>query len=267
MSSKDRFFGLAAFAALFAGYFASFLLTLDQPILACFAAALCNTLGALIAAVPATLIVNHVVRQPVMWRVATMHVALAVVFAFGWYLATVVLFSLRPGWTRAGLQVAPFGDVALVWQIFQGVTLYAALALFSYWRAAERKLEAAVTEASLAARAVPAVEKAADTVLIRRDRDVIPLNLSDIVCIVGADGYCEVVTPERTLLSTTSLAKFEDLLPSARFVRAHRSFIVRLEAIRSAEPAGNGKLLLNLDGGRTLVTSRVGAQRLKALAV
>lgn len=267
MSSKDRLIGLAAFAALFAGYLAAFVLTLERPLMTSFIAALCNTLGAMIAAVPVFLLLGHIVHQNRVWWAATMHVALAVSFAFGWYLATVLLFSVRPDWTREGLQVAPFGDVALVWQIFQGITLYAGLAFFAYWRAAERKLETAASEASLAARPLPAIESSAGTVLIRRDRDVVAINLSDIICIVGADGYCEVFTSEQNLLSTTSLARFEELLPRAGFVRAHRSFIVRLGAIRNAESAGNGKLLLNLDGGRTLVTSRAGAQRLKALAV
>jgi two-component system, LytTR family, response regulator len=76
-----------------------------------------------------------------------------------------------------------------------------------------------------------------------------------------------VVTRSRRILSTTSLARFEAILPSEHFVRAHRSQIVRLAAVTLAEPAGNARLLLHLEDGTRITTSRAGAKRLRELAV
>lgn len=165
--------------------------------------------------------------------------------------------------------MVPFGPVALAWQMFQGVTLYAALVLFVYWRDATARLEAlragraAATELATNA---PARETLG-SLLVRCDREVVPVALDDIVIISGVDGYAEVVTNARRLLSTTTLTRFEAILPPEQFVRVHRSRIVRLGAIRHAEPAGNGKLLIHMENGDMVNTSRAGARALKARAV
>lgn len=262
----------AAFVALFlifAGYALAFAATLDQPIGSSITYAANNTVGiGLAGAGFYQLLVRFVLhRRPAV--AALLHVPLAVAFALAWYLCTILSFGLTPSWSRAGISVAPFGPAALAWQMFQGVTLYAALALFAYWRAALARLE------GLRAGCATAFERASSTparetvgsLLVRCDREVVPVVLNDIAIISGIDGYAEVVTNARRLLSTTTLARFEDILPSEQFVRVHRSHIVRLGAIRNAEPAGNGKLLLHLENGDRVSTSRTGARALKERAV
>ena len=85
--------------------------------------------------------------------------------------------------------------------------------------------------------------------------------------ITGANGYSEVVTRDRRILSTTPLARFEEILPRDQFFRAHRSHIVRLAAVEHAEPAGNARLVLHLEDGEKIITSRAGAKRLRELTV
>jgi hypothetical protein len=256
---------LIALALIFAGYAAAFIATLDQPLSASLAYAANNTIGlGLVGAAFYQLLTRFVLPRPALVA-ALLHVPLAVAFALAWYLCTIVSFGLTPAWLRAGISVAPFGPVAMAWQMFQGVTLYAALALFACWQAALARLDRLAPPAESSS-ATPARE-AVGSLLVRCDREVVPVALNDIILISGVDGYAEVVTPARRLLSTTTLARFEAILPPEQFIRVHRSHIVRLGAIRHAEPAGSGKLLLHMDSGDLVNTSRTGARALKLHAV
>eukprot|EP01031_Cornospumella_fuschlensis_P003530 gene3530-4395_t len=96
---------------------------------------------------------------------------------------------------------------------------------------------------------------------------MVPVLMSDLLRIAGVDGYSEIVTTARSILSTTSLSRFDEILPQDQFVRAHRSYIVRIGAIVHVEPAGNARLLLQMSDGTSIMTSRAGARRLRELAV
>lgn len=254
-------------ALLFAGYVFAFATSLDQPLSRSLTFAAVNTVGGGVAAL---LFVPLVARFGIDRRAvvsAALHPLLAGGFAIAWYGFTVIGFALTPGWLQAGLRVAPFGAVALGWQLFQGVTLYAVLALFLHWQQARRALKRLAAGASSAPAAPAAPRQPGDALLVRCEKEVVPVDLKDLVRITGADGYSEVVTRDRRILSTTSLARFENILPADQFVRAHRSHIVRLAAVRNAEPAGNARLLLHLADGARIMTSRAGAKRLKELTV
>jgi two-component system LytT family response regulator len=268
-SSRTASAALTALFLIFAAYAAAFALTLDQPIGSSVFYAANNSVGIGLAGAGFYQLLARFVlhRRP---AVATLlHVPMAVAFALAWYLCTIVSFGLTPSWIRAGISVVPFGPVALAWQIFQGVTLYAALALFAYWRDAITRLEslrAGRTAAAEQATSAPSRDMVG-SLLVRCDREVVPVALNDMMIISGVDGYAEVVTHSRRLLSTTTLARFEAILPPEQFVRVHRSHIVRLGGIRHAEPAGGGKLLLHMENGDRVSTSRTGARALKLRAV
>ncbi|WP_233503598.1 LytTR family DNA-binding domain-containing protein [Sphingomonas psychrotolerans] len=270
-ASRTVSVALIALFLIFAGYAAAFVATLDQSIGSSVFYAVNNTVGIGLAGAGFYQLLARFVlrRRPAV--AAVLHVPLAVAFALSWYLCTIVSFGLTPSWIRAGISVAPFGPVALAWQMFQGVTLYAALALFAYWRDAMARLEslrAGRTAATdQATSAPPPARETVGSLLVRCDREVVPVALNHIVIISGVDGYAEVVTNARRLLSTTTLARFEAILPLEQFVRVHRSHIARLGAIRHAEPAGNGKLLLHMENGDMVSTSRTGARALKERAV
>jgi DNA-binding LytR/AlgR family response regulator len=70
----------------------------------------------------------------------------------------------------------------------------------------------------------------------------------DAVHWVEADGdYSRVHTYDRSYLSTSSLREVEELLPSARFVRIHRSHLVNLAKVAAVRRAGPDRLRLALD--------------------
>lgn len=261
---------LAGFALLFAGYAFAFVTTLDQPVFRSVAFAAINTLGAIVTSlIFYPVIMRFVVGRGQPWP-ALLHPLLAAGFAVVWYFCTLAGYAADANWMSAGLRVAPFGRAALSWQVFQGVTVYAALALFIHWRDALRELERQRGEMrhgqmELAARA-PAPSRT-DSLLIRCDKEVVPITAAELIRIAGADGYSEVITRNRRILSTTSLARFEAILPDDQFVRVHRSHIVRLAAVEHAEPAGNARLLLHFEDGAKIMTSRAGAKRLRDLTV
>lgn len=260
---------LTGFALLFAGYAFAFVTTLDQPVPRSLAFAAINTLGAIVASlIFYPMITRFVVGRRPPWP-ALLHPLLAAGFAVVWYFCTLAGYAADANWMTRGLQAAPFGRVALSWQVFQGVTVYAVLALFIHWRHALRELQR--REDMGDGRTEPAARTATaartESLLIRCDKEVVPIAAADLVRIAGADGYSEVITRNRRILSTTSLARFEAILPGDQFVRVHRSHIVRLGAVEHAEPAGNARLLLHLEDGAKIMTSRAGAKRLRELTV
>jgi hypothetical protein len=262
---------LTGISLLFAGYSFAFAATLDQPILRSVYFAAVNTLGACAAGLFFHPLIARFTVERRARAAAPLHALLAAAFAIAWYFCTLAGYAIAPDWINDGLRVAPFGPAALSWQMFQGVTVYAVLALFIYWRHALRALERQ-RETMSSGQLEPAlggstITAKADYLLIRCEKEMVPIAASELVRISGMDGYSEVVTSNRRILSTTSLARFEELLPGDQFVRAHRSHIVRLAAVRHAELAGNARLLLHLEDGEMIMTSRTGARRLRELTV
>ena len=254
---RPALWGWAGIATLFCVYLAVFLLTRPGDTSASLWRATYNVL-------PLVPLVFgfHALLQSQIWPrrlgVATvLQVPLALAFAFTWYLAIIVLKDLPAGWVQNGFEVRPFVPIAFVWQVFQGISLYAAVALASL--AITLAQQAATRGSSEAQPAASPVE----TILLKTGNEHEAVCISDITRISGAGDYCEVHLQGRSVLSTTPLAQFEARLPESAFLRAHRSHIVRIGAISRSEPAGNGRTMLHLVDGSTITTSRSGSRALR----
>lgn len=260
------------FILFWAAYVLVFHVTIDQPFRRSLSAATNNIVPAAGLAILAWMVLDRFVLQRRLALQVAAHLILALVYATTWYVLVVTVQSVEPGWLEDGFSVRPFAYVAFVWQMFQGVTLYAVIAGFTYAVHFRRQLTALRAErdmliANRTEDAEPAQRKAANTLLVRRDDEIISISLGDIVRITGAGDYTEVVTAKGSSLSTTTLAEFETLLPEDRFVRVHRSHIVNLDAVASAEPAGNGRLSLHLNDRTSVIASRTGTRRFRAATV
>jgi DNA-binding LytR/AlgR family response regulator len=89
---------------------------------------------------------------------------------------------------------------------------------------------------SVAPPVVAAEEKIEDEYLfLKVEYQLVRLALNDILYIEGLKDYVKVwlKSAERPVLSLTSLKSLEEKLPSRRFMRVHRSFIVSLDKINS----------------------------------
>ena len=74
------------------------------------------------------------------------------------------------------------------------------------------------------------------------------VDVEEILFFESIDGDVFVRTPEARYKTDFRLKFLESNLPQDHFYRCHRSFIVRLDAIRSIEPAGAGTYRLHLGG-------------------
>jgi two-component system response regulator LytT len=74
-----------------------------------------------------------------------------------------------------------------------------------------------------------------DYIFLKVEYQLVQIELSDILYIESLKDYVKVWLKgkERALLSLTSLKALEEKLPSKRFMRIHRSFIISLENITS----------------------------------
>ena len=199
------------------------------------------------------------------------HFLLALAFSLLWYIGIQVGYGLRDGWVTSGISGRPLAGIALSWQAFQSVSLYAVIAMFAYVISYRRRMIAAEARLSQlqASRDTPALRSSAPfrQVLVKDGRALKPVALADVLMLSGAGDYTEIATRDGTHFCTTPLSAFETELPEEIFTRVHRSHIVRMDAVISIESAGNGRLTLHLPGGNSVTTSRAGARRVRDRAV
>lgn len=239
-------------------YATAMMVALDETPLAALRDALVNVSTLAVLAV----IVHAFLKSTVMPRSVGVqiiaHAGLSVFFVVTWYALIIVLFALSSGLAGQGFAVRVWPGPVFIWQVVQGLTLYATIAAVCYAIRGGREA-ASVTIVS-----APPFER----YFTRIGDDIIPIYVRDIVSITGAQDYAEVMTAggQRHLVRM-SLAEFETRLDPHRFSRVHRSTIVNLDHLTSAEPAGGGRLLVHLTNGNVVQTSRTGAQTLRAQIV
>lgn len=73
-------------------------------------------------------------------------------------------------------------------------------------------------------------------IYLKVEHQLVKVDMSDILYIEGLKDYVKVYlsTTEKPLLTLTSLKRLQEKLPTDKFLRLHRSFIVSTSAIRSA---------------------------------
>ena len=215
-------------------------------------------LGLLAATVSVVLRAEVMQRSPLIQ--AAWNVGLAAAFTVTWY-ATLLLCLAVAAYTQGrGFDLSGFPPLALTWQLFQGIVLYAAIAAVCY---------------ATRAMAAPAIEAAASApqhrplthYLIRTGDEMTPIEVDDIITVTGAQDYAEVATSRDRHLVRLSLSEFEARLDPNRFVRVHRSTIIHLGRLRRTEMAGGGRLLAHMCNGEVVNVSRSGAQALRRFVI
>jgi hypothetical protein len=185
------------------------------------------------------------------------HVALAISFTMLLYWLVMVLLGVVSGRSVVEFNVTPFRSPAAVWQLFQGLIIYALIAVLVHAEALAEKMRATSPEvASQESDVAPA------RLFVRLGEDIRPLDPSRIILIRGADDYAELVTASGTHLVRMTLATLGERL-GARFIRVHRSLLVNVDRIGRAEPAGGGRMLLHMENGEMVTASRSGTRLLR----
>src|SRR5690606_24042462 len=98
------------------------------------------------------------------------------------------------------------------------------------------------------------------------DDATIPIPVDDVVYIAAEQDQVLVYTRQSQYLTRQPLRELEQALPSDRFFRCHRGYIVNLSHVRAISPFANGTYLLTVrQGGRatTIPVARSRAAELK----
>lgn len=204
------------------------------------------------------LIVRHVLGRSPVWT-AVGHAVLATAFVLLAYWSLLVLLGLINGVSATEFDVRPFDPRAMAWQSLQNLTTYGLIAALTHLDARPAAAPAVPIEAGQAETEPNSLSR----YFIRSGDDLRPIEVAGIVSIAGADDYAEVKTIGGRHLVRMTLAEFEAALDADRFARVHRSHIVNLDRIARAEPAGNGRLLLHMEDGDLIQTSRAGSKRVR----
>lgn len=74
-----------------------------------------------------------------------------------------------------------------------------------------------------------------DYLLLHADHKIYKVHLDDIEYIEGLKEYVSYYTKEKRIIVLQSLKSIEESLPSKRFIRIHRSYIVPIEKIKTLD--------------------------------
>lgn len=75
-----------------------------------------------------------------------------------------------------------------------------------------------------------------ENLFVRVDSLLLKLNLDDIFWIEASGDYIKIQTKDKNHIVYSTLKKIEEKLPTKRFIRVHRSFVVNLDKITNIDP-------------------------------
>ena len=244
---------------LLAAYSTVFQLTINDGWVDSIMTALSNVAPLALLSAAIYVILKHIVlRKGVMAQMAC-HVMLSPLFSLIWYSLTLTMLALTRALSTGRIELGSFSGLAFVWQMFQGLVLYALVAATAY------ALRGGRTAAPVR---IVQSEAPLNRYLTKQGDELVPVAVEDIVLIRGAQDYAEVATADgRAHLVRMSLAEFEERLPNDGFVRVHRSTIINIAHLGRAEPISSGRMALHLAGGNMVEASRSGVQALRSLVL
>ena len=77
-----------------------------------------------------------------------------------------------------------------------------------------------------------------DKLVIRGKEEINLIDTEDIIMVERTDGMCRIVTREEIFLTAASLSSIQEKLDPDKFMRCHKSYIVRTDAIKKLEVYG-----------------------------
>ncbi|WP_028786687.1 LytR/AlgR family response regulator transcription factor [Terrimonas ferruginea] len=75
----------------------------------------------------------------------------------------------------------------------------------------------------------------ASHIFVKTDNKLVKVDFAEILYLEGARDYVFIHTVTDKLVTLDSLRNFEDILPSSRFVRIHKSFVAAIDKIDAVE--------------------------------
>lgn len=77
--------------------------------------------------------------------------------------------------------------------------------------------------------------EASDYFFVKTDHQIVKVNFADILFIESLREYVRIHTPTQRIVARLAMQRLEELLPSAKFIRIHRTYIVNIDAVQKIE--------------------------------
>lgn len=77
-----------------------------------------------------------------------------------------------------------------------------------------------------------------EKLLIKGKEEINLVDLKDILMVERTDGMCRIVTKDEVFLTSQSLSSLEEKLKGDTFLRCHKSYIIRTDAVKKLEVYG-----------------------------
>ncbi|WP_035769753.1 LytR/AlgR family response regulator transcription factor [Butyrivibrio sp. NC2002] len=87
-----------------------------------------------------------------------------------------------------------------------------------------------------------------EKLVIRGKEEINLIDTKDIIMIERTDGICRIVTRDEIFLTSASLSSIQDKLDPDKFMRCHKSYIIRVEAVKKLEVYGRWTYTVTLKG-------------------
>lgn len=104
-----------------------------------------------------------------------------------------------------------------------------------------------------------------ERIVVKTGQKIKIIPVADLIYLAADDDYVRIHTTDGAFLKNKTMAVFEQELDPAAFLRVHRSYIVRLDAIARLEPYEKDSYIAVLKNGDKISVSKAGYARLKTV--
>jgi two-component system, LytTR family, response regulator len=102
-----------------------------------------------------------------------------------------------------------------------------------------------------------------ERIVVKSGTKIKVIPVSRILYLQAEDDYVMIYTDEGKSLKKGTMKYFEDNLDPSLFVRAHRSYLVRIDQVTAIEPFSRENYIMKLKNGSTIRISRSGLKNIK----
>ena len=88
---------------------------------------------------------------------------------------------------------------------------------------------------AVAAPSPPVTQPVQDFIFVKTEHKIQKIELDDVLYIEGLKDYISIFTKAERVITLQNMKKMEETLPSAQFIRVHKSYIIALDKIESIE--------------------------------
>lgn len=108
----------------------------------------------------------------------------------------------------------------------------------------------------------PLTEKL-ERIVVKSGSKIKVIPIDKIIYLEAQDDYIMIYTDEGKHLKQGTMKYYEDHLDETKFIRVHRSFIVRMDQVVQLEPYAKDNYIIKLKNGSSLKISRNGLKNLR----